>query len=62
MLFHVRLHGIEAFSEQQLKDWVNGRIFSVQEIISLHLTVKSNIGLQRGGEMNLHVITEAILI
>ena len=62
MLFHVRLHGIEAFSEQQHQHCINGRTFSVQEIISLNLTVKTNIGLERGGETNLHVITEAILI
>ena len=36
--------------------------FSVQEIVSLNLTVKTNVGLKRGGQMNLHVITEAILI
>ena len=37
-------------------------IFTVQEIISLNLTVNTNIGLERGGQMNLHVITEVILI
>ena len=61
MLFHMRLHGIQAFSEQQLQHLVNGRIFSVQEIVSLNLTVKTNIGLERGGQTNLHVITEIIL-
>ena len=36
--------------------------FTVQEIDTLNLTVKANLGLERGGQMNLHVITEVILI
>ena len=33
-----------------------------QEIVSLDLIVKSSIGLERGGQTNLHVITEIIFM
>ena len=39
-----------------------GRKFSVQEIVSLDLIAKSSIGLARGGQMNLCVITEVTLM
>ena len=35
---------------------------TAQEIVSLDLTLKTNIRLERGGQLNLHVITEVILI
>ena len=35
---------------------------SVQENVSLDLIVKSSIGLEMDGQMNLHVITEIILM
>ena len=32
-----------------------GESISGKEIVSLNLTVKTNIGLERGGQMNLHM-------
>ena len=36
--------------------------FSIQEIVSLDIIAKSNIGLERDGQVNLHVITKVILM
>ena len=43
-------------------NWVYGGQFSVQEIVSFDLIVKANVGLERDGQTNLHVITEIILM
>ena len=39
-----------------------GGNFLSKNLFSLVSMVKSNIGLERGGQANLHVITETILI